>query len=219
MTGNAFTSADLTYGSRGYDVDELQNRLKLLGYYYYGKVDGIFGWDTYWAVRDFQYKFGMKVTGVVDMATKIKLVAATPNWRYAGSKNGGPAAAQQISATNGYSTSDINLMAHVVYAEERNQPFEGQVAVAAVILNRLRSPKFPTSIPGVVYQPGAFTSVQNGQINLQPNTTAYTAVLDAIHGWDPSYGALYYFNPATSTSSWIWSQPEIVKIGNTIFSK
>ncbi|MCL6453687.1 MAG: spore cortex-lytic enzyme [Alicyclobacillus sp.] len=221
----AFTARDLMYGSRGYDVDELQNRLKYDGYYH-GKVDGIFGWKTYWAVRNFQYNFGMKVTGYVDMATKMKLVAATQGWHYqpanssgaggsTGSNSGSDTTA--LAPVGNLSSSDLNLMAHTVYAEARGEPFEGQVAVAAVILNRLQSPKFPNTIPGIIYQPGAFTSVSDGQINLQPNAEAMKAVMDAVHGWDPSHGALYYFNPATATSSWIWSQPEITKIGDHIF--
>ncbi|MCL6592741.1 MAG: spore cortex-lytic enzyme [Alicyclobacillus sp.] len=221
-TAQAFTPRDLRYGSEGYDVYELQHRLGYLGYYH-GHIDGIFGWKTYWAVRNFQYRFGMKPTGVVDMKTKIKLVAASKGWHYRGPLPKKPAkSSQQPSSTPsvpGVSQSDIRLMAHVVYAEARGEPFQGQVAVAAVILNRLQDPRFPHSIPAIVYQPGAFTSVDDGQINLQPNSQAYKAVLDALHGWDPSLGAVYYFNPATATSAWIWSRPQIIRIGKHIFTR
>lgn len=247
----AFTSQTLVIGSRGYDVDELQGRLKLLGFYK-NKVDGYFGWDTYWAVRIFQQQFIGKPTGVVDLQTRQALVKATPNWHSpsystgnsgtsnsnSGSASNSPSTASSSpptaapnsppsSAANvtlpatagGFSQSDLSLMAHVVYAEARGEPFIGQVAVAAVLINRMHSPKFPHSIPAIVYQPLAFTSVADGQINLQPNAEAMRAVMDAVHGWDPSHGALYYFNPATATSAWIWSKPEILQIGHHIFCK
>lgn len=287
IPANAFSDRNLSYGTVGYSVYELQNRLKYLGYYH-GSINGIFDWDTYWAVRDFQYAFGMQPTGYVDMATKIQLVNATQGWHYNGplpstsgtaangtaNTNGNPTtpanannstnsnsamtsnpANQAITTTNtasttppststnpntpaqtnapaaasasniapggpvnGLSQSDLNLMAHVVYAEARGEPFQAEVAVAAVILNRMKSPKFPHSISGIIYQPGAFQSVANGQINLQPDAQAMQAVLDAVNGMDPVGNALYYFNPATSTNSWIWSQPEITQIGNQIFS-
>ncbi|MCL6598436.1 MAG: spore cortex-lytic enzyme [Alicyclobacillus macrosporangiidus] len=232
----AFTPRDLRYGSEGYDVYELQNRLGYLGYYH-GHIDGIFGWKTYWAVRNFQYNFGMKVTGIVDRKTKMKLVAASKGWHYRGplpgktGQTGGSkwgAAARTAPSGNspgrmpsvpGLSQSDLNLLAHVVYAEARGEPYPGQVAVAAVCLNRLHDPRFPHTIPAIVYQPGAFTSVQDGQINLEPDATARKAVLDAVHGWDPTHGAVYYFNPNTATSGWIWSRPQILRIGKHIFTK
>ncbi|MBF8376387.1 spore cortex-lytic enzyme [Alicyclobacillus mali] len=236
---HAFTARNLMYGSTGYDVDELQGRLHLLGYYW-GRIDGVFGWKTYWAVRSFQYNFGLPVTGDVDMRTKIMLVKATPNWNYkmdfpnsssTPSSTGAaqPATVSGSSATlisgdgfthgmDNLSASDLNLMAHVVYGEARGEPFEGQVAVAAVILNRLHDPKFPKSIPAIVYQPGAFDCVNDGQINLQPNKEAMQAVIDAVNGWDPTHGALYYFNPAKTSNAWMWAQPELVTIGHHIFT-
>ncbi|MCF8567997.1 spore cortex-lytic enzyme [Alicyclobacillus tolerans] len=227
MPVQAFSDRNLIYGSVEYSVDELQNRLKYLGYYT-GLIDGIFGWETYWAVRDFQYNFGMKVTGVVDMATKIMLIKATPGWHYVGplpnnigatnAPNNATFLSPSLDPIHGFTPSDLNLMAHVVYAEARGEPFTAQVAVASVIINRLNSPKFPKSIPAIIYQPGAFQSVANGQIDLQPNSEAICAVMDAVHGWDPVGGALYYVNPATSSSPWIWSKPEITQIGNQIFS-
>lgn len=110
-------------------------------------------------------------------------------------------------------------MANAVYGEARGEPYIGQVAVAAVILNRLQHPSFPDTVAGVIFQPGAFTAVADGQIWLTPNETARKAVLDAINGWDPSGGAIYYFNPATATSAWIWSRPQIKRIGQHIFCK
>ncbi|SIS95846.1 spore cortex-lytic enzyme [Alicyclobacillus vulcanalis] len=236
---HAFTARNLIYGSTGYDVDELQGRLHLLGYYW-GKIDGVFGWKTYWAVRTFQYNFGLPVTGEVDMRTKMMLVKATPNWNYkmdfpdrpSGTSAASPATAASAGQATGtlvsgdgfthgmdnLSASDLNLMAHVVYGEARGEPFEGQVAVAAVILNRLHDPKFPKSIPAIVYQPGAFDCVNDGQINLQPNREAMQAVIDAVNGWDPTHGALYYFNPAKTSNAWMWAQPELVTIGHHIFT-
>ena len=120
------------------------------------------------------------------------------------------------SSTN---SNDLNLLARVVYGEARGEPYAGQVAVAAVVLNRVRSSSFPNTISGVVYQSGAFTAVSDGQINLTPNTTAYNAARDALNGWDPSGGAIYYFNPSTATNAWIWSRPHIVTIGKHRFCK
>ena len=110
-------------------------------------------------------------------------------------------------------------MANAVYGESRGEPYTGQVAVAAVILNRTRHASFPHSVAGVIYQPGAFTAVSDGQINLTPNETAKKAVLDAINGWDPTGNCIYYFNPATATSKWIWSRPQVLTIGHHIFCK
>ncbi len=117
------------------------------------------------------------------------------------------------------SSRDITLMAKTVYGEARGEPYEGQVAVAAVILNRVRDSRFPNTISGVIFQPGAFTALQDGQYYLSPDSTAYSAVDSALKGWDPSEGALYYFNPATATSEWIWSRTIIKKIGKHYFAK
>ncbi|OEG00467.1 spore cortex-lytic enzyme [Vulcanibacillus modesticaldus] len=203
----------LVVGKRGGDVYELQGRLKYLGYYK-GKIDGIFGWKTYWAVRNFQYRFGMKVDGIVGPKTKYKLWLATKNWR-AKSKT----TTKKTYSTKQFSDNDIKLMANAVYGEARGEPYIGQVAVAAVILNRVKNPAFPNTPSGVIFEPGAFTAVADGQIWLTPNETAKRAVRDAIAGWDPSGGAIYYFNPDTATSAWIWSRPQIKKIGKHIFSK
>ena len=124
-----------------------------------------------------------------------------------------------INNTTSSSNSDLNLLAKLVYAESRGEPYQGQVAVASVVLNRVKNSSFPNTIAGVIYQAGAFSVVSDGQINLTPNETAKKAAQDAINGWDPSYGAIYYFNPNTTTNKWIWSRPVTVTIGNHRFCK
>ncbi|MFB3170350.1 spore cortex-lytic enzyme [Neobacillus sp. 179-C4.2 HS] len=208
----AFSNQVLQQGSSGEDVIELQSRLSYNGFYK-GKIDGVFGWGTYWAVRNFQDQFGLPVDGMVGAITKAMLVKAT---KYEKQGNSGGTGA---NVPNGYSQNDIQLMANAVYGESRGEPYIGQVAVAAVILNRVQSASFPNSVAGVIYEPGAFTAVADGQINLTPNETAKKAVLDAVNGWDPTGNAIYYFNPDTATSSWIWSRPQIKKIGKHIFCK
>ena len=120
------------------------------------------------------------------------------------------------SSTN---SSDINLLSHLIYGESRGEPYTGQVAVGAVILNRVKSSSFPNTIAGVIYQRGAFDAVSDGQINLSPDSTSKKAAQDAMNGWDPSYGAIYYFNPNTATNKWIWSRPMTVTIGKHRFCK
>jgi N-acetylmuramoyl-L-alanine amidase len=201
----SFGQTTLQYGSRGGDVYELQGRLKFIGFYK-GAIDGHYGWQTYQAVRTFQSRFGLRVDGVAGAQTKSKLSAATKAWRGAG-------------AYGQFSSEEMTLLARTVHGEARGEPYTGQVAVAAVILNRLESPLFPNTISGIIYQPGAFTAVDDGQIWLTPNATSYQAVRDAVSGWDPAAGALYYFNPVTATSKWIWSRPQIKQIGRHIFCK
>ena len=123
------------------------------------------------------------------------------------------------SNTTTNSSSDLNLLSHLVYAEARGEPYSGQVAVASVVLNSVKNSSFPNTVAGVIYERGAFSVVSDGQINLTPNETAKKAAQDAINGWDPSYGAIYYFNPNTATSAWIWSRPATVVIGNHRFCK
>lgn len=223
---DAAMNSNMAEGSQGSDVSELQSRLGFLGYYH-GPVNGNFGWSTYWAVRDFQYAFGLPIDGVAGTATIAKLRLATQAWKPSPSTSttsstsapSASAPATPATSTGGFSASDISLMAHVVYGEARGQPFVGQVAVAAVILNRYHSSLFPHSIPGIIYQPGAFTSISNGQAWLGLHAQNTEAVMDAINGYDPTHGALYYWNPATATSSWVWSQPIITTIGQHVFAK
>ncbi|MFC7679543.1 spore cortex-lytic enzyme [Paenibacillus sp. GCM10028914] len=217
-----FSQTILKFGSTGDDVYELQGRLKYLGFYH-GKIDSIFGSKTLGSVKWFQSEFGMKVDGIVGPKVKLKLYNATKNWRPTEPKQtaGGGAANKKgtVSSANsmGLSDNDLKIMANAVYGEARGEPFEGQVAVAAVILNRVKSPNFPNTPSGVIFQPRAFTAVADGQIWLEPNETAKKAVLQALNGWDPSGGCLYYFNPKTATSSWIWSRPQVKTIGQHIF--
>lgn len=220
----AFSNQIIQQGAVGEDVIELQSRLKYIGFYH-GKIDGVFGWGTYWALRNFQYEFGLPIDGLAGQATKAKLVKSTKYIRNAGSANNPKAAkntgskASAVNIPRGFSQNDIQLMANAVHGESRGEPYIGQVAVAAVILNRVENPKFPNSIAGVIFQPGAFTAVADGQIWLTPNETSKKAVIDAINGWDPTGNAIYYFNPATATSAWIWSRPQIKRIGKHIFCK
>jgi N-acetylmuramoyl-L-alanine amidase len=220
----AFSSQVIQRGATGTDVTELQSRLQNIGYYK-GQIDGKFGWSTYWALRNFQQKFGLPVDGLAGATTKQMLVnhssytSGNANVTSNNNANSNSSNYTPTSTPNGYSANDIKLMSNAVYGESRGEPFIGQVAVAAVILHRVTNPKFPDTISGVIFQPGAFTAVQDGQIWLTPNDTARKAVLDAINGWDPSHGALYYFNPDTATSGWIWGRPQIEKIGKHIFTK
>ncbi len=213
----SFGKTTLKVGSRGGDVYELQGRLAFLGYYK-GKIDGQYGWRTLRAVRTFQWKFGMKVDGVVGPKTKLMLWKATKNWR-PGMHPTGTGSGKPLAVSNRFSKSEIRLLAQTVHGEARGEPYIGKVAVAAVVLNRLESPLFPNTISGVIFQPGAFTAVADGQIWLEPDETSYKAVMDAINGWDPTGNALYYFNPKTATSKWIWTRPQIKRIGDHIFTK
>ena len=181
----------------------VQTKLKRWGYYT-GAVDGIYGSKTKAAVKYFQRRNGLTVDGIVGKKT-----AAALGMTLSGSSS---------TSSSSISSSDLNLLARCVYAEARGEPYTGQVAVAAVVLNRVKSSSFPNTISGVIYQPYAFTAVDDGQINLTPNSTAYKAAQDALNGWDPTYGCLYYYNPATATSSWIWSRKTVVTIGKHVFA-
>ena len=197
-----YSSALSKYGSRGSEVTTIQTKLKRWGYYT-GTIDGIFGTQTLNAVKYFQRKNGLVEDGI----------AGTNTLRAMGIMNSGS------SSSSSNSTSDLNLLARVIYGEARGEPYEGQVAIAAVVLNRVRSSSFPNSVSGVIYQPGAFTAVSDGQINLTPNSTARKAAQDALNGWDPTYGSIYYFNPDTATNAWIWSRPYVRTIGKHRFCK
>ncbi|MCZ0067709.1 spore cortex-lytic enzyme [Bacillus sonorensis] len=284
QTSSAFTAQVIQRGATGDDVIELQARLQYNGYYN-GKIDGVYGWATYWAVRNFQHRFGLKETdGLVGPKTKQHLVNTTKYYsayvhkqlrkgnqftHYGGmplkyqtkpskevqqqarqraearqrqqaapkqyaaqkqqqkqqaapkqpEKQAAPRKYDAVAANmpGGFSNNDINLLAQAVYGEARGEPYDGQVAVAAVILNRIDSPIFPNTVAGVIFEPLAFTAVADGQIYMTPDKTAKKAVLDAINGWDPSENALYYFNPDTATSPWIWGRPQIKRIGKHIF--
>ena len=200
---NSSVDALSKYGSRGEEVRQIQTKLKRWGYYK-GNVDGIYGSQTLEAVKYFQRKNGLKVDGIAGTQT-LKAM--------------GIMSSSSSSSNNNVSNNDLNLLSKLIYAEARGEPYTGQVAVGAVVLNRVKSSSFPNSVAGVIYQSGAFSVVNDGQINLTPNETAKKAARDAMNGWDPSYGCIYYFNPATSTSKWIWSRPHVITIGKHRFCK
>ena len=192
------------YGSRGSEVTQIQTKLKRWGYYK-GNVDGIYGSGTLSAVKLFQKKNGLTVDGI----------AGTKTLNAMGIYNSSNSSSSSSNSTN------LNLLSRLVYGEARGEPYSGQVAVAAVVLNRVKHADFPNTIAGVIYQLGAFTAVSDGQINhpISEDSTVVKAAQDAINGWDPSYGAIYYFNPSTATNKWIWSRPMTVKIGKHRFCK
>ena len=185
-------------GSQGTEVRNIQTRLKAWGYYSY-TVDGIYGWRTAEAVKKLQRKHGLVVDGIAGPRTLEKIGLPT-------------------GETSSYNN-DLNLLARIINGEARGESYTGQLAVGAVVLNRVRSSSFPNTISGVIYQPGAFTAVSDGQINKPVVQTCVNAARDAMNGWDPSGGALYYYNPAIATSSWIWSRPVVARIGNHVFCK
>ena len=202
-------AATVKVGSRGTVVKTIQTKLKRWGYYT-GSVDGVFGAKTKSAVQLFQRKNGLTADGIVGSAT-AKAMGVT----LSGSNTN--TSSNNNTTASGLSNSDLYLLSCCIYGEARGESYTGKVAVAAVILNRVKSSSFPNSISGVIYQSGAFTCVSDGQINLGTNDECTRAAQDALNGWDPSGGALYYFNPATATSKWIWSRPQIVTIGKHIF--
>lgn len=194
-----------TMGSRGTEVRNIQQRLKDWGYYK-GSVDGIYGTKTRAAVIAFQKKQGVTADGVCGSVT-LELI---------GLPTGKDTSSTSVS-TGGYSSSDYQLLARLISAEARGEPYLGQVAVGAVVLNRVEHPSFPNSISGVIYQKNAFTCINDGQFYVDVADSAYSAARDALNGVDPSGGAIYYFNPSTATSSWIWSRPLIKTIGKHRF--
>lgn len=208
-------TAVLRQGAKGNEVKEVQRRLKLWGYYN-GSVDGVFGAGTKAAVVAFQKKNGLTADGIVGKST-YKALGMNNSYNalvgLAGSS--GSSASGNV---NGFSSSDVYLLAKTIYAEGRGEPYTGQVAIGAVVLNRVRSGDFPNTVAGVVYQKHAFTAVTDGQINLTPNETAMKAARDAINGWDPTGGALYYYNPAVATSAWIFDRQTITVIGKHVFA-
>ncbi len=194
-------AATYKQGSTGTTVKTIQKKLKNWGYYK-GSVDGIFGKQTKEAVKSFQKKNGLTVDGIVGKKTLSALGISSSS----------------SSVTSNYSNADINLLAKLIYGEARGESYTGQVAVGAVVMNRIKSSSFPNTMSGVIYQRYAFTAVDDGQINLTPNDTARRAAIDAMNGWDPTYGAIYYYNPATATSSWIFSRQTTVTIGRHVFA-
>jgi N-acetylmuramoyl-L-alanine amidase len=199
----------LYWGTRGEDVRQVQQRLKTWGYGI-KSVDGIYGNETFQAVKKFQQRNGLTVDGVVGPATLRALGLG-------GGRTAPVSRSEENRAT--VNNNDVLLLARAIHGEARGEPYVGMVAVGAVILNRVRHPSFPNTIAGVIYQPLAFTAVADGQINLPPGKDAIRAAHAAMNGWDPSGGALYYYNPAKATSSWIWSRPTITVIGKHVFAR
>ena len=192
------------YGSRGDEVKQIQQKLKNWGYYK-GSVDGIYGSKTLEAVKYFQRKNGLTVDGIAGDKTLSAL--------------GIRSSSNSSSSSLNSNSNNVTLLSKLIYGEARGEPYTGQVAVGAVVLNRVKSSSFPNSVAGVIYQSGAFDAVSDGQINKTPDSSAKKAAQDAINGWDPSYGAIYYFNPSTATNKWIWSRPLTIVIGKHRFCK
>lgn len=202
--------AVISQGSRGETVKLIQQKLKRWGYYK-GAVDGIYGPATKAAVKYFQSKNGLKADGIAGNQTLAALGIST------GGTSGG--ASSGSSSGSSYSNTDVNLLARLIYGEARGESYTGQVAVGAVVMNRVKSSSFPNTISGVIYQPYAFTAVADGQINLSPDSTAIKAAKQAMNGYDPTYGAIYYYNPSIATSTWIFSRKTTITIGNHVFAK
>jgi N-acetylmuramoyl-L-alanine amidase len=198
--------------SSSQDIKLIQKKLKNWGYYK-GKVDGIYGSGTKNAVILFQKRNKLKVDGIVGDKTLAAMGISKSMLSSSGNSS-----TSNVSGVNGYSSQDVKLLARLIHAEARGESYTGQVAVGAVVLNRVKSASFPNTISGVIYQPYAFTCVNDGQINLAPNDTALKAAKDAMNGWDPSYGSLYYYNPKIATSGWIFTRPTVVTIGNHVFA-
>ncbi|WP_410511322.1 spore cortex-lytic enzyme [Paenibacillus sp. BR2-3] len=192
-SGTADAAPVLQKGNQSGDVWDLQYRLKTLGVYPQ-PLDGTYGTNTKAAVYKFQKKYGLPADGITGAKTWALL---------------------KKHSLNIY---EMDIMAKIIYSEARGEPYTGQVAVGAVVMNRIQSNQFPNNIKDVVFQPGAFTAVDDGQFWLIPNRTAYLAALDAVRGWDPTNHSLYYFNPDTATSSWIWTRSQNLKIGKHIFA-
>jgi N-acetylmuramoyl-L-alanine amidase len=188
-------------GSRGDEVRQIQRKLKSLGFFN-GTVDGIYGVKTQSAVRNFQKSVGITADGIAGQKTLL----------YLGLGSGS-------SSSGSYSSSDIYLLAKVIAAEARGESYTGQVAVGAVVLNRVDSSSFPDTVAGVVYQKGAFSAVTDSNWSVEPTAESRKAARDAINGWDPSGGALYYYNPAKTSNKWIRTRPVITTIGKHVFCR
>lgn len=204
--GAALGDRTLSKNSKGNEVTELQKKLVQLGYQL-GKVDGIYGKKTEDAVKRFQKNRGLKVDGMAGEKTINELKRLTGESKTADGKE------------VGNKNADVQVLARAVYSEARGEPFMGQVAVAAVVMNRIKSSSFPNTIAGVVYQPQAFTAVADGQIDMEPDEDSIKAAREAMDGNDPTHGCIYYFNPDKTTNEFIWSRPQVLRIGKHIFAR
>ncbi len=208
ITPRAIEVSTYTWGSKGETVRKIQQKLKQWGYME-ESADGTYGYKTWDAVKKFQRKNNLKADGVAGTKTLEKLgIQATK----AAAEQGQGGAAKA-------GNKDVRLLAAAIHGEGRGEIYLGQVAIGAVVMNRTRHPSFPNTIAGVVYQPGAFDAVKDGQINLEPGESSLKAARDAMNGWDPTDGAIYYWNPVTAKSKWIWSVPISKKIGKHVFGK
>lgn len=205
LCGARGAAAAVYWGSRGETVRRVQQKLKQWGYYK-GDIDGVFGQDTYDAVVYFQKRNGLASDGVAGDETLAAM-----------GLSGGSGRVVAASAASSHA-GDVELLARLIHGEARGEPYVGMVAVGAVVLNRVKSSSFPNTIAGVIYQAGAFDAVADGQINLTPNEQSRRAARDALNGWDPTGGCLYYYNPATATSKWIWSREVRLNIGDHSFA-
>ncbi|HZJ58366.1 MAG TPA: spore cortex-lytic enzyme [Clostridia bacterium] len=214
QSGNDAEETLVYWGMYGDKVFEVQQKLKQWGYYD-GPIDGYYGAPTFEAVKKFQARNGLAVDGTVGNQTAaamgINLGTKPP------ATGGGTSAPPSRGGDRG-GGGNVYLLAQAIHGEARGEPYLGKVAVAAVVLNRVADPRFPNTIEGVIYQPGAFTAVSDGQINLAPDDESLRAARDALNGWDPTYGAVYYYNPAKATSAWIWSRPVHLVIGKHHFA-
>ena len=195
--------AAVGWGERGEDVRRVQQKLKQWGYFK-GDVDGVFGKKTYDAVVRFQKKNGLPADGIAGKKTLAAM---------------GISQTKAVSVSSGSSyAADVELLARLIHGEARGEPYVGMVAVGAVVLNRVKNSKFPNTLAGVIYQEGAFDAVSDGQINLTPGEQSRRAARDAMNGWDPTGGCLYYYNPSTATSPWIWTREVRLNIGDHSFA-
>lgn len=190
------------YGSSGDEVIKIQKKLSQWDYYS-DAIDGIYGDKTFRAVKRFQSRNNLSVDGIAGPETLSALGITSSN----------------NSSSNGSYENNVNLLSRLVHGEARGESYTGMVAVAAVVLNRVSDSNFPKTIAGVIYQSGAFDAVSDGQINLSPDKQSIKAARDALNGWDPTHGCLYYWNPSTATSKWVWSRDIITQIGKHVFAK
>lgn len=195
-------TASLKQGSSGQEVKDIQQKLKDMGYYT-SAVDGVYGSKTVEAVKKFQKAKGLTADGIVGSQTLSALGITNKS--------------SAVSAAK-FSNKDLDLLARTIHAEARGEPYIGQVAVGAVILNRIKSSQFPNTLSGVIYQPWAFTCVNDGQISLAANESCKKAAQDALNGWDPTYGCLYYYNPRIATNKWIFGRQTVTTIGRHVFA-
>lgn len=216
VTGLYAMNAQAAYrqGSQGEVVKQIQTKLKNWGFYN-GAVDGVFGGETKEAVIRFQKKNNLTADGVVGDNTLSALGISSQS--SSGSQNSDSSSGN--SGATAATDNDLYMLSRMISAEARGEPYEGQVAVGAVILNRVNHPSFPNTISGVLYQPGAFSALMDGQYDQPIADISRRAAKDALNGWDPSGGAIYYYNPAKSTNKWIFSRPTICTIGKHVFAK